>query len=115
MAMQQSEERATRNGITALETASSAVLRCQQDVQTTADSLTTAYQGTDGGKFQDLLAEWGRLVNIIRDNMEHMIEELNNTLRDNQLMQASATDAIDQQVSRAPSVFDALSGSKTSA
>ncbi|WP_251075627.1 hypothetical protein [Streptomyces sp. ISL-12] len=84
-------------------------------MQSTSGDLSTAYQGADGGKFQALLAEWDRLVDIIRKNMEQMIDELNNTLRDNQLMQSTATDAIDQQASRAPSVFDALSGTRTSA
>ncbi|GGS53528.1 hypothetical protein AB0E75_25250 [Streptomyces griseoviridis] len=115
MAIQQSEERATRNGITALETAFTAVLRCQQDVQSTSGNLATAYQGADGGAFQKLLEQWDGHVDIILKNMDQMVDELNNTLKDNQLMQGSANEAIDGAYARSTSVFDALNGTTLSA
>ncbi|WP_217145786.1 hypothetical protein [Streptomyces sp. AC627_RSS907] len=113
MAIQQSEEQATRNGIMALEMAFSAVLRCQQDVQSTSGNLANAYQGADGGGFQKLLAQWDGHVDTILKNMDQMVDELNNTLKDNQLMQGSANEAIDAAYSRSTSVFDALNGTTT--
>ncbi|CAL9330967.1 hypothetical protein SUDANB6_00071 [Streptomyces sp. enrichment culture] len=114
MAMQQSEERATRNGILALEQAFSGVQRCQQDVQTTSHTLASNYGGVDGGKYKKLLEQWDEHVDTILINLDRMIDELNGTLREHGLVQGSSNDAIDAEYSRSTQVFDELNGAGTS-
>ncbi|MCX4703072.1 hypothetical protein [Streptomyces sp. NBC_01373] len=115
MAMQQSEEQATRNGILALEQAFTGVQRCQQDVQSTADNLATSYGGADGGKFKSLLEQWDGHVDTILVNLDRMVDELNGTLKEHGLMQGSANDMIDTEYSRSTAVFDELNGTNLSA
>ncbi|MFJ2648022.1 hypothetical protein ACIO1C_14960 [Streptomyces sp. NPDC087420] len=110
MAMQQSEEHATRNGIMALETAFSGVQRCQQDVQTTAGTLASNYGGSDGGGFKRLLEQWDGHVDTILLNLDRMVDELNSTLTEHGLAQGSSSEAIDQEYSRSTAVFDELNG-----
>jgi hypothetical protein len=113
MAMQQSEEHATRNGIMALEQAFSGVQRCQQDVQTTAMNLTNNYQGSDGGKFKELLVQWDGHVDTILFNLDRMVDELNQTLMDQGLTQGSSNEQINEAYSRSTQVFDELNGYNT--
>ncbi|MFE0731264.1 hypothetical protein ACFW2X_24065 [Streptomyces antibioticus] len=110
MTMQQSEEQATRNGILALESAFNGVLRCQQDVQGTGADLATSYQGSDGGKYKQLLERWDEHVDTILINLDRMVDELNNTLKEHGLAQGSASDSIDAEYSRSTAVFDELNG-----
>ncbi|MGW1561925.1 hypothetical protein ACWCQ1_36135 [Streptomyces sp. NPDC002144] len=113
MAMQQSEEQATRSGIRSLEQAFSSIQQRQQDVQTTGQTLANAYGGTDGGKFKQLLEQWDGNVDIILTNLDRMVDELNGTLQEHGLMQGSANEAIDTAYSRSTSVFDELNGTHT--
>ncbi|MEU3459431.1 hypothetical protein ABZ721_05665 [Streptomyces sp. NPDC006733] len=114
MAMQQSEEQATRNGIMALESAFTGVQRCQQDVQTTSQNLASNYGGSDGGKFKNLLEQWDGHVDTILINLDRMVDELNSTLSEHGLVQGSSSDSIDSEYSRSTAVFDELNGTHTS-
>ncbi|MFE5923234.1 hypothetical protein [Streptomyces sp. NPDC056468] len=114
MAMQQSEEQATRNGIMALEQAFTSIQSRQQDVQTTGQNLATGYGGADGGKFKQLLEQWDGHVDTILINLDRMVDELNGTLKEHGLMQGSASDSIDMEYSRSTAVFDELNGTHTS-
>ncbi|MGW1411550.1 hypothetical protein [Streptomyces sp. NPDC002403] len=108
MTMQQSEERATRNGIMSLEQAYSGVLRCQQDVQGTRANLSSGYGGSDGGSYGNLLDQWDRNVDTILANLDRMVDELNTTLQEHGLTQGSASDSIDAEFARSTAVFDEL-------
>ncbi|MDQ1005804.1 uncharacterized protein YukE [Streptomyces sp. V4I23] len=108
MAMRQSEEAATRSGIMALEQAYSGVLKCQQDVQSTRGNLASGYGGADGGRYGQLLDQWDGQVDIILTNLDRMVDELNNTLREHGLAQGSANEAIDREHTRSTRVFDEL-------
>ncbi|MFI5689326.1 hypothetical protein [Streptomyces sp. NPDC051636] len=109
MAMQQSEEGATRNGIKALEQAYTGVQHCKQDVQSTRHNLASGYQGADGGSYGKLLDQWDGHVDTILVNLNRMIEELNQTLREHGEAQGSSNESIDAAFSRSASVFDQLS------
>lgn len=113
MTLQQSEERATRNGIQALQMAFSGVLRCQQEVQNTKGNLGTSYGGSDGGKFQQLLEQWDSHADTIMINLDRMVDELNETLREQGLAQGSAEQKINEEYSRSTAVFDELNGTNT--
>ncbi|MFD9545713.1 hypothetical protein [Streptomyces sp. NPDC060022] len=108
MALQQSEEAATRNGIMSLEQAYSGVLKCQQDVQSTRHNLSSSYGGSDGGGYGKLLDQWDGNVDIILTNLDRMVDELNETLRSHNLVQGSSNDSIDAEFQRSTSVFDQL-------
>ncbi|MCX2923467.1 WXG100 family type VII secretion target [Streptomyces sp. NEAU-W12] len=108
MALQQSEEGATRNGIQALQMAYTGVQRCQQDVQSTRNNLGTSYGGSDGGAFGKLLDQWDQNVDTILLNLDRMVDELNETLREHGLTQGASNDAIVQQQARSSTVFDGL-------
>lgn len=114
MAMQQSEEQATRGGIMALETAFSDISRRQHDVQSTAGNLANSYQGADGGKFKQLMETWDGHVDTILINLDRMVDELNETLREQGLVQGSSSEAIDAEYSRSTAVFDELNGTDLS-
>ncbi|WP_030866478.1 hypothetical protein [Streptomyces sp. NRRL S-37] len=114
MAMQQSEENATRNGIMALEQAFSSIQTRQQDVRTTMETLASNYGGADGGKYKKLLEQWDGHVDTILINLDRMVDELNNTLTEHGLVQGSTSDAIDKEYSRSTQVFDELNGTSTS-
>ncbi|PNV36651.1 hypothetical protein C1708_10070 [Streptomyces sp. DH-12] len=112
--MQQSEETATRNGIMALEQAFTSIQTRQQDVQATAENLAMSYGGADGAKFKKLLEQWDGHVDTILINLDRMVDELNETLREHGLVQGSTSDAIDAEYSRSTAVFDELNGTNTS-
>ncbi|MGI5197940.1 hypothetical protein ACQEVY_30640 [Streptomyces sp. CA-288835] len=114
MAMQQSEEQATRGGILSLETAFNEIAGRQQDVQSTAGNLANAYQGADGGKFKTLMETWDGHVDTILVNLDRMVDELNETLREQGLVQGSSSEAVDQEYSRSTAVFDELNGTDLS-
>lgn len=114
MAMQQSEEGATRNGIMALEQAFNGVLKCQQDVQNTRSNLGTAYQGSDGGGYGKLLDQWDGHVDTILVNLDRMVDELNETLRAHGEAQGSSSESINAEYNRSTQVFDALNGTNLS-
>jgi uncharacterized protein YukE len=108
VAMQQSEEGATRNGVMALEQAYSGVLKCQQDVQSTRANLASGYGGADGNQYGKLLDQWDGHVDTILTNLDRMVDELNNTLKEHGLTQGSANESIDSEYSRSTNVFDTL-------
>ncbi|MFJ8027540.1 hypothetical protein [Streptomyces sp. NPDC096311] len=109
--VQQSNESSTRNGISALETAYSAVQRSLQDVESTKNNLSRAYQGSDGGAYGKLLDLWDDQVVIILKNLEDMIDKLNTSLVQHNLAQGSGRESIDQAFSASEAAFNALSGS----
>ncbi|MET9562764.1 MULTISPECIES: hypothetical protein [Streptomyces] len=113
MAMQQSEEQATRNGIMALEQAFSSIQTRQQGVQSIGQGLASNYGGSDGGKYKQLLEQWDGHVDTILINLDRMVDELNSTLKEHGLVQGSSNDEIDQAYSRSTSVFDELNGTTT--
>ncbi|MFK4103141.1 hypothetical protein ACI2L1_24245 [Streptomyces sp. NPDC019531] len=92
----------------ALEQAYNGVLKCQQDVQGTRAGLTSGYGGADGGAFGNLLDQWDRNVDTILSNLNRMVDELNQTLREHGLAQGSANETIDSEFARSSSVFDQL-------
>lgn len=110
MSMRQAEEQATRNGISALQEAFTEIEQHQQAVQSSAVDLANNYQGSDGGKFRNLMEAWDTHVDTILVNLDHMIDELNQSLTDQGLLQGSANDEIDQASSRSNAVFDELNG-----
>lgn len=112
MAMQQSEESATRKGIQALESAYSGIMRCQQDVQSTRYALAGGYGGCDGNKYQGLLEQWDNHVDTILVNVDQMINELNNTLKEHRLAQGSSNEAIEREYDRSRDVFHELNPDK---
>jgi early secretory antigenic target protein ESAT-6 len=108
--MQQSAEHATRNGIQALEMANSGILRCRQDVEATRFNLSTAYKGSDGGAFGNLIKAWEEQADIILKNIEDMVTALNQTLAEKGVQQGSANDAINTAYGKSTQVFDTLTG-----
>ncbi|MFI1753474.1 hypothetical protein [Streptomyces sp. NPDC020571] len=111
MGLQQSSEGSTRSGIQALEMAYSGVQRILQDVHGTRGNLSGTYQGSDGGRFGQLLDKWDDQVVIILKNLEDMIDKLNTSLVEHGKAQGSSNAAIDQAFSVSEAAFDALSGS----
>ncbi|MFF3243736.1 hypothetical protein ACFYWY_08375 [Streptomyces sp. NPDC002870] len=112
MAMQQSEETATRNGIKALEQAYSGVMRCQQDVQSTRYAIAGGYGGSDGKKYQELLEQWDNHVDTILVNLDQMVHELNDTLGEHRRVQGSSNEAVDREYDRSTDVFHTLNPDK---
>ncbi|MCC8338947.1 hypothetical protein LMJ38_23800 [Streptomyces sp. R1] len=110
MAMQASEESATRNGIQALESAFSGILRCRQDVEATRFNLASGYKGSDGGAFRNLIEAWERQADIILKNVEDMVEALNQTLTEQGKQQGSSNAAINSAFTQSQGVFDTLTG-----
>ncbi|MFB7054893.1 hypothetical protein ACFCXT_17460 [Streptomyces vinaceus] len=107
---QQSEERATRNGIQALELAFSGIVKCRQDVDGTRANLGTGYGGSDGGQFGSLLEQWGDQTETILANLQDMIEKLNTSLVEHGKAQGSSNEAINQAYTQSQSAFDQLMG-----
>ncbi|MFD8863806.1 hypothetical protein ACFV1F_05345 [Streptomyces sp. NPDC059590] len=105
-----SEESATRNGISATEQTFSNIQLSRQDVENTKINVGNAYGGSDGQKYQDLLRQWDDQAEVISKNLSDVIDQLNETLRQNNLTQGSQNDAVDQQYSQSQSIFDALHG-----
>ncbi|MEV0850170.1 hypothetical protein AB0J21_30590 [Streptomyces sp. NPDC049954] len=108
--MQQSEERATRNGISALEQAFTGIQNSRQDVESTKWNMAQTLKGSDGKAYQDLLAQWDEQAEIISRNVRDMIDQLNETLTQQGLTQGSSHDSVDQAYHQSDAVFDALSG-----
>ncbi|CAM5235467.1 hypothetical protein [Streptomyces fumanus] len=108
--MRQSEESATRNGIQALEMAFSGITRCAQDVESTRMTLSSHYQGADGGSFQSLVKAWEDQAAVILKNVEDMIDKLNETLRENGLQQGASNETIERTYQESQAVFDSLVG-----
>ncbi|WP_244373824.1 hypothetical protein [Streptomyces griseorubiginosus] len=108
---QQSSVASTRNGIMALESAYSSILRSLQDVESTKDHVAATYKGTDGYTYKTLLDQWDDQVKIILTNLSDMIDKLNQSLTAHQQTQGSAHDDIDQAYSASEAAFEALAGS----
>lgn len=108
--MQQSEERATRNGIQSLELAFSGVLKSRQDVEGTKNTLMSYYKGSDGGAFKDLVTAWEAQADVILRNLQEMIDTLNETLRQQGLQQGSSNEQINQAYAQSDAIFDTLVG-----
>ncbi|NSC24347.1 hypothetical protein FM076_25630 [Streptomyces albus subsp. chlorinus] len=109
--MQRAEEQATRNGIQALEMAFSGVQRSRQDVENTKHGMISALQGSDGNAFQRLLDSWDENAEIISRNLQEMIDQLNETLRNQGLTQGSSNEAVNEAFSQSQTIFDNLMGS----
>ncbi|MCO5994325.1 hypothetical protein [Actinoallomurus rhizosphaericola] len=108
--MQQSEVRATKNGIQALEMAYSGIFKIRQDVQNTRFNLAAGYKGSDGGAFQDLISSWEDQADVILRNLEEMVDKLNQTLTKQHQQQGSSNESINQGFQEARAVFDTLHG-----
>ncbi|MFJ1746194.1 WXG100 family type VII secretion target [Streptomyces sp. NPDC088116] len=107
---QQSEDQATANGITALESAFTGVQNCRQDVENMKNNLSSGYKGGDGGAYQKLLEAWDRQAEIISVNLQNMTDTLEETRRAKGMQQVESSDAIEQQRGRADAIFNALHG-----
>ncbi|MFG2945820.1 hypothetical protein [Streptomyces adustus] len=107
---QQSNEQSTRNGIQALESAFSGILKCRQDVDSTRATLSTGYQGSDGGQFGSLLQQWDEQCDTILRNLKDMIVKLDTSLAQHGKAQGSSNDAINQAYSASQAAFDQLAG-----
>ncbi|KAK1183468.1 WXG100 family type VII secretion target [Streptomyces sp. NBS 14/10] len=105
-----SAESATRNGISSTEEAFSNIQVCRQDVESTKMNLGNAYGGSDGKKYQELMQQWDDQAEVISKNLNDVIDQLNETLRANNLTQGSQQEAVDQEFSQAQSIFDSLHG-----
>ncbi|MCX4402988.1 hypothetical protein ACFV8Z_25770 [Streptomyces sp. NPDC059837] len=108
---QQSSEQATRNGIQALESAFSGIMKARQDVDGTRATLSSGYQGSDGGQYGQLLQQWDDQVNVILRNLEDMVDKLNTSLVEHGKAQGSSNDAINQAYNASDSAFHQLTGS----
>jgi early secretory antigenic target protein ESAT-6 len=108
--MQQSEVRATKSGITALEMAFSGVTKCRQDVESTRTNLASGYKGSDGKSFQDLVTSWESQCDIVLKNLQDMIHTLDSTLASQHQQQGSSNDSVNQAYNQSVSVFDTLAG-----
>ncbi|MFH8533999.1 hypothetical protein ACH4GE_36995 [Streptomyces tendae] len=115
MAEQQFDEGATRGGIQVLEQAFTSIQQRQQNIQSTASSLASKYGGSDGGKYKQLLEQWDGHVDTILINLDKMVDELNESLKEHGLTQQSGNEQIDQAYNRSTQVFDELNGARTSA
>lgn len=108
--MRAAEESATRNGIQALESAFSGILKCRQNVEDTKNTLMAHYKGSDGGQFTSLVTSWEEKCDVVLTNVQDMIDTLNQTLVENGRQQGSSNDAINQAYAQSDAVFDALNG-----
>lgn len=110
MAMQKSSRTATVNGIKALDMALKGIDRIRKDVDGTGAQLMAGYRGVDGGQFQKLLKQWDEQAGIIAKNLNDMMEELNNTLREHGETQRTTTDWVTSSSQKSSAAFDALTG-----
>ncbi|MEV7080016.1 hypothetical protein AB0N88_15915 [Streptomyces sp. NPDC093516] len=92
--LRRSDAWATRNGITALESALQGVQRCRADVEATRNALTTGYQGSDGRAYAELIMQWEARCKKITDNLEHMINTLTTSLSEIDKNQQASNEAI---------------------
>jgi hypothetical protein len=107
---QQSSESSTRNGIQALESAFSGIMKIRQDVDSTRSTLGSGYQGSDGGQYGQLLGQWDGQCNVILKNLEDVIDRLNQSLTEHHKTQGSSNDQINQAYNASQSAFDQLAG-----
>ncbi|WP_105975426.1 hypothetical protein [Streptomyces geranii] len=107
---QQSNEQATRNGIQALESAFSGILKSRQDVDQTRATLSSGYQGSDGGQFGSLLKQWDDQCNSILRSLEDMVDKLNQSLSQHGKTQGSSNEQINAAYSQSQAAFDQLAG-----
>ncbi|MER5436095.1 hypothetical protein [Streptomyces sp. NPDC002588] len=107
---QQSNEQATRNGIQALESAFSGILKSRQDVDNTRATLSTGYQGSDGGQFGGLLKQWDEQCDSILRSLEDMVDKLNQSLTQHGKTQGSSNEAINSAYNQAQAAYDQLIG-----
>ncbi|MFE6777595.1 hypothetical protein [Streptomyces sp. NPDC057702] len=108
--MQQSEARATQNGIQALEQAFTGVQNCRRDVENMKFNLASGLKGSDGRAYQELLRQWDDQAEVISVNVRDMINTLTETLRQQGVTQQSSNESIHQAYNQSQSVFDALKG-----
>ncbi|MCO5971952.1 WXG100 family type VII secretion target [Actinoallomurus soli] len=108
--MQQSEVRATKNGIQALEMAYTGITKIKQDVESTRFNLAAGYKGSDGQAFQDLVNSWEQQADVILKNLQDMVDKLNQTLTSQHQQQGSSNESINQGYQQAQAVFNALHG-----
>jgi uncharacterized protein YukE len=108
--MQQSEVRATKNGIQALEMAYTGITKIKQDVEATRFNLASGYKGSDGQAFQDLVTSWEQQADVVLKNLQDMVDKLNQTLTSQHQQQGSSNDQINQGYQQAQAVFNALHG-----
>ncbi len=101
---------ATRNGITALESALQGIRRCRQDVESTKNNLATGYQGSDGLAYLELIGKWERQCKVITDNLERMIDALNTNEQEVTKNQQQSNDAIRHASQKSDAAFSALMG-----
>lgn len=110
MSLSQSEESATRGGISTLDDAYDEVSNCKAAVEATRHTVETHYQGVDGKAFSDLLLKWEGHTDTILVNLDRMIDELNESLREHGLAQMTAGDGVQAQSVVSDGVFDDLMG-----
>lgn len=108
--MQQSQVSATKNGIHALEQASSGITKIRQDVESTRHNLASGYKGSDGGQFGQLVNDWESKCDVILTNLRDMVDKLNQTLTKQNQQQGASNDQINQASSQSQSVFNTLQG-----
>lgn len=110
MALTRSEDSATRNGISSTEEAYNGIRRVRQDVDGTRIDASSAFGGSDGAKYQDLLRQWDDQAQVISDNLRDVIEALNETSAENRRTQESQKEAVERRSAQSHAVFDALHG-----
>ncbi|MFJ4622375.1 hypothetical protein [Streptomyces sp. NPDC088812] len=108
--LRQGDVQATRNGIQALESAFTGVVRSRQDVEATRNNLAAGYKGSDGLAYANLLQEWEKQAVVIGNNLKDMIDSLNTTLSAMHQDQGSSNEAINQAYQASSSVFDQMMG-----
>ncbi|MEU8543814.1 hypothetical protein AB0C52_28135 [Streptomyces sp. NPDC048717] len=101
---------ATRNGIMALESAFTGILRSRQDVEAMRNNLSTGYQGSDGHSYTGLIEKWEGHADTILRNLDEMIGTLNHTLSSMRQNQGSSNEAINQAYHQSEAIFDQLTG-----
>ncbi|MGV9914642.1 hypothetical protein [Streptomyces tendae] len=102
-----SEEWATKNGLHALHQAEEAVKRCVSNVGMVQDGLKAGYQGSDGYRYNDLLAEWQNKARTILSNLGNMITSLETNAAEVAKNQAEANEMFS---ARAMATANALKG-----
>ncbi|GAB2915346.1 hypothetical protein [Streptomyces heilongjiangensis] len=110
--IQQSSRSSTLLGVNALNTAHTAILRCKNDVDTTAGALATSYSAAseDGAEFQRLLQQWDQQAQIILNKLQGLINHLNVTLQKHTSTQTANTDMLRSSQGAADSAYNQLTG-----
>ncbi|MEV6170821.1 hypothetical protein AB0L99_21630 [Streptomyces sp. NPDC051954] len=104
----QQEESYTRNGINALEQAFAAVQKSRWELENTKNNVGLG--GSTGRSYDELLQLWDDQAEIISRNLQSMIDELNNTLRESGKTVGSANEQVNMEYQQSQSVFNALQG-----